>query len=452
MYNAVTEKKSVTDPTLRLKSKKLSDWEKRFALVELPDGTEVHDAGLPLHRSPRRTLRAFKEHNAGYIYKSLDLNGDIRVEPLVDVWKASKNTRHFAGYVYHPGGKRFCRRPGALDDDSLYINTFYFPPHKETSGAESIGPFIGLLEHIFPVKTERAWFLQWLARIVQRPFVRSFVTPINITPVTGTGRGLLFEVLRLVVGGHNTHDVSRDDIEGRFNGFLDKCLIAVVQEIKAASGDRKYQFWERMKSLLTDTSANIQQKGFDSYTGIVYANFLLFSNNIDALPIDDVNERRIYAMKGAENPLPDSKIDALKTWKEDPANIAELFHYLKTLPVNDAEFRRAPVTETKTQMVQASLGPGVDALTGWLEEEAPRVFDTEGALGALSNYAPDFNDGEVSQRSLTRALRDRGYYCKRIRLDEGSRAYVWYHPAKTPGDQIHLKTSYNPLKEFKDIF
>ena len=49
-------------------------------------------------------------------------------------------------------------------------------------------------------------------------------------------------------------------------GLLDKCVIAVVQEIKAHTGHQKFQVWERMKSLLADTVANIQAKGQDSYT------------------------------------------------------------------------------------------------------------------------------------------------------------------------------------------
>jgi hypothetical protein len=434
MYNAITDERGEEDPTLRKRPVKLSEWVKRFALVELKDGTEVHDCGVPMHRAKRRTLRAFKEHNAAYIYTYQDENGDIKSESMVEAWKASHDTRHYSGFLYNPGAGRFCTNPAAYDDDAQYINSFFFPPHVDDGMEDEsrLEVFFDFLKHLFPEDAEREWFIMWLARLIQHPSVRSFVTPVNVTSVTGTGRGLLFEVLQQLVGGHNTHDVSKDDMEGRFNGFLDKCILAVVQEIKAATGEHKYQAWERMKSLLADTTANIQMKGQDSYTAPVYANFLMFSNNIDALPIDDVNERRIYAMKGAAEPITTAEIDRLNTWRSNDANIAALFHYLKDLKVDPSAFKRAPVSATKIQMVAASMGEEGDTLMVWLAEEAPKVFTYEFAIRSIVSFCggddEDFGTFSMDIRTFGRKLRDRGYHAKQIRTEDGRRPRVYYNP------------------------
>ncbi len=445
MYNEIT--KTTTDPTRKKKSKKLSDWEKRYIMIDLADSSEVHDVGVPIHKARRHTLRAFKEQNSGYIHRFKTVLGDQDKEPMVVAWQNSQNVRHFAGYTYQPGKPRFCRRPNSYDDDTQYINNFYFPPHSEEipDYAERLGPFNGLLEHLFPESTERAWFMEWLARLIQNPAVRSFVTPINITPITGTGRGILFDVLRLLVGGHNTHDVSPDDIEGRFNGFLDKCLIAVVQEIKANTGGRKYQVWERMKSLLADTVANIQAKGQDSYTAHVYANFLMFSNNIDALPLRDVNERRIYAMRGASRGLKNSEIDAIVNWKQDELNISALFKYLKTYPVNESNFKRAPKTLTKIQMVNATVGVGGADIDSWLDEEAPAVFDFDYATEALEVYSEDIAAVGMARDRFRRMLLDKGYHSTQVRVDSKRRKYLYFHPDKTSSDPANLRELFNGL-------
>lgn len=442
IYNDVVEVRGESDSTLRRKPKKLADWCKRFALVELQDGTDVHDCGVPVHMAPKRTLRAFKEHNAAYLHHSLGMDGEVTIELMVDAWKSSHDTRHYAGYIYNPGEGRFCRNPSMTDDDSMYVNTFYWPPHpvpKSGTAVQNLYVFMEFIEHLFPEAEEREWFLMWLARMVQRPTVRSFVTPINITPITGTGRGLLFEILRQVVGGHNAHDVSKDDMEGRFNGFLDKCVLAVVQEIKAATGEHKYQMWERMKSLLADTTANIQSKGKDSYTAPVYANFLMFSNNLDALPIDDINERRIYAMRGATSPISLEHIDRVNAWREKPDNLAALFHYLNELKVDDSKFKRAPVSKTKIQMVAASLGEERDDFNTWLRDTKPKVLTYDYAMAQLTDFDDGMGGATISNRQFGKMLAERGYHQTRIRSTNGNRVRVYFDAANIDDDPTILR-------------
>jgi len=447
MYNEVVKK--TDDPALRQKSKKLSDWEKRFCMVDLSDSSEVHDAGVPIHKARRRTLRAFREQNSGYVHRHTNELGEPASMPMVKAWQDSPRVRHYSGYTYQPGKPRFTRAAAAYDDDTLFINTFYFPPHDDNipDYLDRVEPFIELVNHLFPEQDEAAWFIEWLARLIQNPAVRSFVTPINVTTVTGTGRGILFDILRLLVGGHNTHDVSPDDIEGRFNGYLDKCLIAVVQEIKSHTGSKKYQIWERMKSLVADTVANIQEKGRDSYTANVYANFLMFSNNIDALPIRDVHERRIFACRGAARGLNNEEIDKIVDWKSDERNISALFKYLKLYQVDDRNFKRARKTRTKIQMVHASAGVGAADIDAWLEQDAPEVFDYDYAARELEVYSEDLATVGVTREQLRRMLMDKGFHSVQVRVKGDRRKYLYFHPDRTDGKAENLRRLYSQLGE-----
>lgn len=447
MYKKVSEKSE--DPTLKRKSQKLSDWEKRYAIVELPDKTEVYDMGVPIWMSKQKTLNAFKEHTAAYLHKIILPDGSIKFIPMVEAWKSSFNTRHFSGYVYQPGDKRYCRKEFAFGDKSMYINTFFFSPHnekiEEVEIKERIKLFFRFLSHLFPEKEERKFIIMWLARMIQDPSVRSFVTPLNITPITGTGRGLFFEIIRHLIGGHNCHDVSKDDLEGRFNGYLDKCILAVVQEIKSATGDRKYQMWEQMKRYLADTTANIQMKGKDSYTATIRANFLMFSNNINALPIEDIHERRIFATKGALCPISADDVDRIVKWMHNADNIASLFSYLKQYPVDHDAFKRAKVTETKRQMVVASAGESKIDISEWLIKNAPVVFDFDYALEKLSEYSQDIEERGLTRQAFRQYAADIGWITTRLSF-KGKRVYAYYNPAKFKGNKQLLKAYYRKLK------
>lgn len=438
MYNSVMETAAKEDPTLKRKGETLSSWVERFVMVELKDAAEVYDAGVPIHEATSRTLKAFKEQNASYIYESFSPQGDIMIKPLANAWQEAKDTRHFMGYVYAPGSDRFCESPEDYSG-ALYVNRFYFPPHRVGADSrEGLDVFFKFMEHLFPIESEREWFLSWMARIVQNPGQRCFVVPINITPVTGTGRGQLFECLQLIYRRANCHDVSQDDLTGRFNAFMAECLVAVVQEIKSMTGEKKYQLWERMKSLLADTTSNVQAKGKDSYSATIFANFLMFSNNIDALPIDDVNERRIYAMTGPDIPLPEDLRVALNNWKETPTAVAALFNWLKNRDVSSVNFTRAPVTDLKRQIVSASRGDTGDTAHAWLESESrPKVFTLEQALEGMSAFSGNGLDFSLSEQRLAHILRDKGFHKKQLRID-GDRPFVWFKPCKNlkTADQV----------------
>jgi hypothetical protein len=447
LYNDTVKKKD--DPTLRRKPRELSGWVKRYGLVEQPDATEVYDMGVEAHIAKRRMLRAFREHTQAYTHRTLGEDGSEKITPMADAWAKSLDTRHFAGYTYQPGDGRYCKRRHSYGDDAEYINTFYFPPHPpETVLGDDprLDVFMDFIRHLFPEDEERAWLLQWLARMIQNPGVRSFVTPINITSTTGTGRGILFEILMAMVGGHNCHDVSKDDLEGRFNGFLDKCILAVVQEIKATTGEKKYQMWERMKSLLADTVTNIQPKGKDSYTASVYANFLMFSNNLDALPIPDLDERRIYAMRGPKDCLSTQQIDRVIAWRDNADNIAALFNYFQRLPFDPSIFKRAPASETKKQMILACGGAEEGDLSEWLATKAPPVFDFEFAQQALLAFSSDFAESGVNRKLFRRKLSDKGYSSKRIRTGE-ERIYVYYKDDGANGNPERLRTEFEMLRK-----
>jgi len=442
MYNSVMELAAKEDPTLRRKGETLSSWVQRFAMVELHDGVEVYDAGVPVHRATSRTLKAFKEQHASYTYESYTPKGDIVVKPLATAWQEARDTRHYMGYVYVPGGPRFCCRPDSSSDD-LCVNTFHFPPHEMgAEKTEGLDVFFRFMGHLFPIPEEREWLYSWMARIVQNPGQRCFVTPISITPVTGTGRGLLFECLRRLYHPKNCHDVSKDDLEGRFNGFMAECLVAVVQEIKSMSGDRKYQLWERMKSLLADTTSNVQAKGKDSYSATIYANFLMFSNNIDALPLYDINERRIYVMSGPDVPIPEDMRLEINSWKESPTAVAALFHWLQAREIAGVNFTRAPVTDLKRQMVSASRGDTGDTVHEWLESASrPEVFTLEQAIQHMAEFSGLGITFNINEQRLAHILRDAGFHKKQLRT-EGGRPFVWYRPGAELKSTEQLRAAY----------
>lgn len=409
---------------LKRRPETLEEWERDYVMVDLPKGIEVCDVSQPKMVPTSMNLKPFHQATKSY-NRAVEGKKGMTYQPLSKSWEESKNVHHYRGYAYRPGQGQFCEAPGVSDGIKSHINTFRFPDHNKTADGE-IETFRKFLKHLFPIEEERQWIVKWLARMIQYPGVRSFVTPVNITSQTGTGRGLFLEIIVALMGSNNTHDVSKDDLEGRFNAFMANNIVAVVQEIKATTGKDKYQIWEKMKSMLADTRSGIQGKGNDSYTSSIYSNFIMFSNNIDALPLDSINERRIYAMEGPENKCTDEMIAGIVTWTRDSSCVASLFNMLAKMDVDLKDFNRAPASATKERVIEANLSDGLLMVKSWVEAN-PFIPTT------IPNIKHQiFNeDNEVmlpNENSIGHFLRSIGYTKKMIKISGTRKTKIVWLP------------------------
>ena len=168
---------------------------------------------------------------------------------------------------------------------------------NEALRVDAITAWRAHLEYLIPYEVERVRFEKWLAHMLQRPEVLPHTAYLMYTPEVGTGRNWLSSVLVRVLRGYVAAGVDIQEVlDGSFNGRLSQKLLAIVDEAKAGMQDAKrYARSERLKTLVNQSSREINVKHGLQTVEHNCMRWLFFSNHADALPFDN-NDRRIVVI------------------------------------------------------------------------------------------------------------------------------------------------------------
>lgn len=255
------------------------------------------------------------------------------------------------------------RGPGVVTEDALTILNTYDPPqHDATGGSATL--FWEFLEYLIPKENERALFIDWLATKMQNPWLRMHAL-IMVTPTYGTGRGTLSEIIAKLVGIRYftettlSHLTGRDS-QGQYTDFLSGSLIVSIPEAYDTSEDsnrwaNRKASYERLKQV-ADTATRpqlIKTKFGRNATEMVFASLLIATQHYDALAIEP-HDRRMIVIDNCLTPLASLPLcEAIHDWKESPANIAAVYHALKTRVIAYDPFGMPPETPAKRRMISA---------------------------------------------------------------------------------------------------
>lgn len=146
--------------------------------------------------------------------------------------------------------------------------------------------------------------LNWLAATMQRPDKRVTWAPFIITKYEGVGKGLLAQLMKLLVGGTNYKFITADDFanQNNYNDYLVDCTLLVIDEVYAP---RRQDIKNKLNAVITEPEMEINRKFGAKQQTPIYCNTLAFSNHSDALDLK-VTDRRFFVT--INNALPkDSK-------------------------------------------------------------------------------------------------------------------------------------------------
>jgi hypothetical protein len=241
------------------------------------------------------------------------------------------------------------------------VNTFRPISTKAVQG--DVSPILEHLAKLLPVQRDYDIFLSYLAAIIQYPGRKTAWCPV-MQGTKGNGKSLIGELMEEVVGHEYAHRPSGQDINNKFTGWIDRKLLIVCEELGVFE---KRETLETLKVMITGKRIEIQKKGQDQVTGSNRANFLVFVNEKDAIPVDD-NERRYANLFTAQQSAGDILRDGMDStyfnrlfmWLET-VGPSHFHYYLKHYAIAD-EFNptigahRAPVTSSTTEAIHASRG------------------------------------------------------------------------------------------------
>ena len=281
-----------------------------------------------------------------------------RVNPA-DLWMCHPDRREVGGFRFLPMSREQLVEVGG----HMYLNVWERPAWWDdaefTGDTGAVEVFSTFLEHLVPDSRERAWFLDWLAAKVQKPWLPNCGVVMVAEP-QGTGRGTLFDILKGVFGGRHVKNVAAVQLIGggsqsQYTDWLEQSLLITCDEVLAGDDTagtmawKRREVYERLKALIDPRPRSMQivRKGLPSYETDVYASFLLATNNANALPLSQ-DDRRIAVITNTGTMLLDRPdlMGALKPWRTDvgfsDSMSAALYHWLRAREVSWEDVRESP--------------------------------------------------------------------------------------------------------------
>ena len=140
------------------------------------------------------------------------------------------------------------------------------------------------------------YILNWMAQTLKTPMNKTKVAVFLKSTNEGAGKDICLQPLYKIIG--ERHSVSICDFPGDFNGIVaDRCLVNLNEAV--FGGDKKIA--GKMKNFITEPNIEIQKKYHETRTQKNYTNIIGCTNNDCFAAIDNIGQRRIFALELANN-------------------------------------------------------------------------------------------------------------------------------------------------------
>lgn len=358
----------------------------------------VHGAERLINRETRFELTTITQIN-NYILSSLG-------EPvtLADVLQnAAIETADAIDFA--PGEPERFERSG----QSLFNK--YLPgavPESDGKAKAAVKIFRDHIAYLSTSENEEKTLLEFFAFIAQRPGEKLTWAPLIISKNTGIGKSALSELAGQILGAHNVGYAESDDLTGQHTDYIAEKLLVVAHEVE--TGDKNVM--RRLKSLITEPRVRVIAKYARTYETRNCANFLFFSNRLDAIRVDD-NDRRLFVVYNRKEPQAQAYYDTLfETFKNSAGHILE---YLLTVDLSGFNPHARPAhTEGRKILTEHSESELSTFLREtWEQNAGPfarAVFTSREVLDFVSLSAPESARRFASQRAVAAWLDGRNFH------------------------------------------
>jgi hypothetical protein len=227
---------------------------------------------------------------------------------------------------------------------------------RTTAGVYEMPPTISrVIRHVLGDDEECfKHFMNWLAFIFQRR--EKTTTAWVLSGIQGTGKGVLFsKILRPLFGAKYCVQKQLGALEDKFNADMEMALIYNFDEGQVIDSPKAREAYARFKNMITEETADIRAMRANSIQVMSFTNFIITSNDYDAIGIEETDRRFNVAPRQEKKlVITPEEIDAIGGELEYFASI--LWHW----EVNESQARTALMNEAKARMREASQD--------WLEQ------------------------------------------------------------------------------------
>lgn len=361
-------------------------------------------------------------------------------KPSKSAWEAftQNRTQHF------PKVSSRCFTPdaefGAIIGDS--VNTFR--RHEPVTTDGDVGPYLDLLQRVMPDERDRRIFLTWCAAMAQNPG-RKFQWAIVLQGAEGNGKTFLMKCVEYVVGQHLTHLPNPEDLQEKYNAYIDRKLFIGVEEIHM---EGRRDVLDRLKKYITNSRIEVRAMGIDKFMVDNLTNWMFLTNYKDAV-YKSRSDRRYSIFFTAQQSVDDivragmggDYFPNLWQWARD-GGFAAVAGYLKRYGCDEAfnpvgKAHRAPETSSTHEAIIESRGVVEQIIVDAIEQ---------GVVGLKDGWISSVRVGEILEkarknlgpRALSRAIENLGYVkwgrAPGILMQEGGRRpYIYCLPGMVGG-------------------
>jgi hypothetical protein len=306
------------------------------------------------------------------------------------------------------------------------VNCFnlYRPPDVQPGDAAKARPWLDLGIKLFGDSADHV--VKWLAHRVQRPSEK-----INHALVLGGDQGIgkdtLLEPVRNAVGPWNFHEVSPQQMLGRFNGFL-KSVILRVSEARDLGEINRFQFYDHMKvyTAAPPDVLRVDEKHMREHYILNCVGVIITTNHkADGIFLPAGDRRHFVAWSNCSKENFDAKyFPGLWSWYRNGGN-CHVAAYLAELDLSSFD-PKAPPPQTAAfwDIVNANRAPE--------EAELADVLDAMGNPDAVTLHQIEINTTNsmfldwIKDRKNRRALPYRFEKCGYVPVrNEAARDGLW---------------------------
>jgi hypothetical protein len=252
------------------------------------------------------------------------------------LWLANKGRAQFLALVTRPG------EPLVTSDNCL--NEWAGFTVEPVAG--DVSPFNKLYAYLFG---SEQFPLMWLAHLIQQPGIKMFVSLVVWSKQEGVGKNLFFESIGNLFDPRHFALVGQSEIDDDFSGWIPGTVFMLGDEIRASKSEKAR---DRLKLWGTATTLRTHDKGQPKRVIENLMNQVYLSNHADGMFLSDY-DRRFWVHEIKAGPLPESLKNDFLRWCDNGGS-AHLLHHLMNVDLDGFDPKgRAPVTDSKKDMIEA---------------------------------------------------------------------------------------------------
>jgi hypothetical protein len=348
----------------------------RYSFYVLANRTYYIDMGFDIHNLTRAQL--------------LDGYGWIRCKMKKD---DDKNTSFIKVWIVDPKHKKYTQAgmyaPPLHPPADTYNFWRGFPiTLKKDVPVKSCDKMLAFIKELLKGDDEHfEYMLDWIADIIQRPCSKSDIGIMLFSVEQGSGKNTLVDILKSIIGQVYSLETCNpeDQLFGRFSKMKEHKFLTVINELSAELGHKNR---DKIKNMITETDFVVDEKCKNTYMGKNWSRYLITTNNINALHIEQ-SDRRFVMFECSKAHVGDTDyFDAIRSEINDVGCCLALFNLLKNRNITRNLRTQRPKTDVYKMIQSNSKSPIIQ----WLMEYCSRKI--------VDNAEDGIDSGEEFQSLL----------------------------------------------------